>query len=376
MSAPAIETVAPGGAAATPVAGRGSRRFLRPGAVAAALVIGYFVPALAGGTELIYTTAVLIAIFAIMSYGNDLILSDLGEVSLGHTVFWAAGAYVTAILVINSGWGPLPSLVAALAFSTVLAFLLGVLTIRTREFVFSLVTYAAAIIATAIVSNLDVTGGSDGLVGIPLLTIPAVGGEYQVFDNAAMWPIAYVLLVLVIVFVARFRRSRLGVTSLMTQMNPDLATTMGVDVRRTRVLLFTLSAPVSALAGWLYAYQRSYVSPDLLSPFFLLLMLTAVVLPGKRLLLGPLLGTTVLVVQQQHFSFGGDVDQIILGGLLAGVLLTSPDGLAGWGRLLIRRFRRPPDQPDQPDHPTDDAGTGAGPSPDVPATGTPTKERT
>lgn len=304
-----------------------------------AIVAGYVLPLAFGGTEVVFTTFVLIAVFAIMSYGNDLILSDLGEVSLGQTVFWAAGAYVTALLVIKSGWGPLPSLGAALVMSLALAFVLGLATLRTREFVFSLVTYASAIIATAIVTNTTFFGGSDGLVGMPIMSFPVAGGRYEAFSNETLWPIAYVALVLVICFVARFRRSRLGATALMTHMNPDLATTLGVDTRRARLWVFTLSAPVSALAGWLYAYQRSYVSPDLLSQFFLLLMLTAVILPGKRLLLGPLLGTAVLVFQQQHLSFGGDVDRVVLGGVLAIVLLTSSDGLAGWWRALTRRRR-------------------------------------
>lgn len=312
-------------------------RYGRPAALTTALVVGYFLPAILGGTEGIYTTAVLVAIFAIMSYGNDVILSYLGEVSLGQTVFWAAGAYVTAILVIKNGWSPLPSLLASLAVSVLIAVVLGLATMRTREFVFSLVTYAAAIIVSAVVSNMAFFGGSDGLVGMPLLELPVVNGTYTAYKNADFWPIAYLCLVVVILFVARFRRSRLGVTSLMTHMNADLATTMGVDTRRTRVLVFTLSAPVSALAGWLYAYQRSYVSPDLLSQYFLLLMLTAVILPGKRLLLGPLVGTAVLVVLQQDLSLGGDVDSIVLGGILAVVLLTSPDGLVGWWRLLTGR---------------------------------------
>lgn len=314
-------------------------RVRRPALWLGLIVLGYFLPLVFGGSEVVYTTFVLIAIFAIMSYGNDLILSDLGEVSLGHTVFWAAGAYVTALLVIKSGWGPFTSLAAALGISALIALVLGLATIRTREFVFSLVTYASAIIATAVVTNTAGFGGSDGLVGMPLLSIPVAGGNYEAFSNQDMWPIAYVCLIVVIAFVARFRRSRLGITSLMTHMNADLATTMGVDGKRARVLVFTLSAPVSALAGWLYAYQRSYVSPDLLSPFFLLLMLTAVILPGKRILLGPLVGTAVLVAQQQHLSFGGDIDKIVLGGVLALVLLTSSDGLAGWWRAVARKRR-------------------------------------
>ncbi|MFI5610013.1 branched-chain amino acid ABC transporter permease [Amycolatopsis sp. NPDC051903] len=319
----------------------GRSRRLGPGArVSAWLVLavaGFLVPAALGGSTQIYTTCVLVAIFAMMSYGADVVLSYLGEVSLGHTLFWAAGAYATAYFTVKSGWGPLPSLLASLAIAAVLALLVGLATLRTREFVFSLVTYATAIIGLSVVSNVSGLGGSDGIVGVPLLTLPAIGGSYVARTDADIWPIAYVLLVLVVFFIARFRRSRLGANALMTQMNPGLATTMGVDVRRTRVLVFVVSAPISALAGWLYAFQRSYVSPDLLSASFLLFMLTAVILPGRRQLLGPLVGAALITAQQQLASFGGDVDKIVLGGVLALVLLVSPNGFAGLGRLLVRR---------------------------------------
>lgn len=305
-----------------------------------ALVVLYLLPEVLGGSDRIYATMVLIAIFAIMSYGIDVVLSYLGEVSLGHTLFWAGGAYVTAVFAVKYGWSPLPALVAVLVLTTAMAAVLGLATIRTREFVFSLVTYAAAIIGLTVVSNNAYLGGSDGLVGVPLLTLPAVGGEYVARTNADLWPIAFLFLVLVIGLISRFRRSRLGTTALMAQMNPALATSLGVDVRRIRVLVFVLSAPIAGLAGWLYAYQRSYVSPDLLSPYFLLFMLTAVILAGRRLLLGPLVGAAILTVQQQLFSFGGDADKIVLGGLLAAVLLLSPDGLVGLWRAGVRRVSR------------------------------------
>lgn len=313
-----------------------SNPIVRVAGALVAIVIALFLPLLLGGGNKIYTTFALIAIFAIMSYGMDIILSDLGEVSLGQTVFWAAGAYTSALLVINLEWDPIVSLVAAIAVSMVIAIVLGLLTIRTREFVFSLVTYASAIIAMALVTNVDLFGGSDGLVGMPVLQI----GPYTAGTPREFYPVALIAVVLVIYAVARFRRSRLGLTARMTHMNPDLTTTMGFDVRRTRAIVFMLSAPSSALAGWLYAFQRSYVGPDLLDQFFLLLMLTAVILPGKRILLGPLLATAILVIQQQHFSFGGDIDKIVLGGVLAVVLLTSKDGLAGWFRSIASARRR------------------------------------
>src|SRR5882757_7804965 len=315
----------------------GRRGPLRWGGWLLLIAVGYLLPWILGGSDRIVTTCVLIAIFAIMSYGLDLVLSYLGEVSLGHTLLWAAGAYLTAITAVRLGWSPIPALLAALAAASALASVLGLATIRTREFVFSLVTYAAAVIGLTVVSNSAFFGGTDGLVGIPLLSLPALDGQYVARSNADFWPIAYLALVLVIALISRFRHSKLGVTALMAQMNPDLATSLGVDVRRTRVLVFVLSAPVAALAGWLYAYQRSYVSPDLLSPYFLLFMLTAVILPGRRLLLGPLVGAVLLTSQQELASLGGDADKIVLGGVLAAVLLLSPDGLAGIWRRIMRR---------------------------------------
>jgi branched-chain amino acid transport system permease protein len=314
-------------------------RWLRAPLWLVLLVVGYLLPTLLGGSNRIFSTFVLIAIYAVMTYGLDLVLSYLGEVSLGHTLFWAAGGYVTALVAVKLGWGPGLALVASLVVTTALALVLGVATIRTREFVFSLVTYGAAFIGLTIAANSALLGGSDGLVGIPVLTLPALGGEYAARTNADLWPVAFVVLVLVIILIGRFRRSRLGATALMTQMNPDLAITLGVDIRRVRVLVFALSAPVTALAGWLYAYQRSYISPDLFSPFFLLFMLTAVILPGRRLLLGPLVGSAILTTQSELFSFGGNGDKMFLGGLLAVVLLLSPDGLVGVWRWIVRAIR-------------------------------------
>ncbi len=307
----------------------------------ALVVVGYLSPQIFGGSDRTYSTFVLIAIFAVMAYGIDIVISYLGEVSLGHTLFWAGGAYVTAVFAVKYDWPPLACLVAALVFCAALALVLGLVTIRTREFVFSLVTYAAAIIGVTIVSNNVFLGGSDGLVGLPFLDLPVAGGSYTARTNADFWPIAFACLVLVVLLIGRFRRSRLGSSALMAQMNPALATTLGVDVRRVRVLVFVLSAPVAGLAGWLYAYQRSYVSPDLLSPYFLLFMLTAVILPGRRQLLGPLVGAALLTVQVEQFSFGGNADKIVLGGVLAAVLLLSPDGLAGLGRGGLKLLRRP-----------------------------------
>ena len=298
----------------------------------------YLAPQLAGGSGAAYSAAVLIAIFAVMAYGLDIIVSDLGEVSLAHTVFFAAGSYTTALLATRAGVGSWGTLAGSIGMALLLAGVIGLVTLRLREFVFSLVTYAVAVVAMTVAANWQFMGGSDGVRGIPLLDLSLPGIALTAKDDRTLWPYAFGLLVAALYLVDRFRHSALGAAAVMSHLNPRLATMSGIDLARVRLQVFLVSAPISAAAGWLYAYQRAYVSADVLESYFLILMLTAVVLMGRRQLLGPLLATALVLVQEKFFSLGGYVDKIILGSVLVLVLGFFPQGLVGlvrplWGTL-------------------------------------------
>jgi len=294
--------------------------------------LGFFLPRLLGGSPHVYDTLTAIAIFSAMSYGLDVILSDLGEISLAHTAFFATGAYAAAILVVNYGESAWVALAGAIFAALALALVLGVITLRTREFAFSLVTYAAAVVCMNIAANWDFLGGSDGIVGIPPLALGLGRFSLVAGRPSQFWPVAYGVLLLVLYVVARFRRSRLGQAALMVHMNPRLAVMCGLDANRVRLLVFLVSAPISALAGWLYAFQRAYVGTDLFDTYFLVLMLTGVILAGRRLLLGPLLGTALLFGQKNFASLGAYGDKLVLGMALVGVLCLCPKGISSLWR--------------------------------------------
>ena len=298
-------------------------------------------PTLLGGGASVYSAAVLIAIFAIMAYGLDVIVSDLGEVSLAHTVFFAAGSYTTAWLSTRGGIGSAwLTLAAAELVALGLAAVIGLVTLRLREFVFSLVTYALAVVAMTVAANWSFLGGSDGMRGIPMLDLSILGLSLTARNDRDLWPFAVALLAITVYLIDRFRHSALGAAAMMTHLNPRLATMSGIDPARVRLQVFLFSAPVSAAAGWLYAYQRAYVSADLLENYFLILMLTAVVLIGRRQLLGPLVATALVLIQEKFFSLGGNVDKIVLGSVLVAILAFFPQGLAGLARPVARLWRQ------------------------------------
>lgn len=303
-------------------------------------VLLFFAPKLAGGSGAVYSAFVLVAIFATMAYGLDLIVSDLGEVSLAHTVFFAVGSYTTALLSTRLGLGGWATLAASIAAAWLFAAVLGLITLRLREFVFSLVTYAIAVVATTVAQNWSFLGGSDGLRGIPPLDLSLVGFSIKAGNDRELWPIAFCLLLVTLYLVDRFRRSRLGAAAVMTHLNSRLAIVSGVDPQAVRLRVFLFSAPLTAAAGWLYAYQRAYVSADILDSYFLILMLTAVVLIGRRVLLGPLLATAMILAQEKFMSLGGYADKIILGGVLIIILAFFPRGLMGLFERLFKKLRR------------------------------------
>ncbi|OZI33194.1 branched-chain amino acid ABC transporter permease [Bordetella genomosp. 1] len=308
----------------------------------AALAAIAFLPGFFGSSDSLNGTLVTIAIFAVMAYGLDMVVSDLGEVSLAHTVFFAAGAYATGYLSTSFGAGPLTTLAAGIAISISLAALVGWATLHLREFVFSLVTYAMAIVALTVAQNWTLLGGSDGLRGIPPLQVSLGEWSWSASGDRDLWPIAFGLLALTLYVITKFRASSLGKAALMSHQNPRLALMSGIRPERVRMQVFILSAPITASAGWLYAYQRAYVSADVLDTYFLILMLTAVILFGRRQLLGPLIAIGLILTQERVFSLGAYYDKILLGAVIVITLAFFPGGiLSAFSKLFARRSPAP-----------------------------------
>jgi branched-chain amino acid transport system permease protein len=289
--------------------------------------VAFFGPTLLGGSQEIYSLFVVIAIFSVMSYGLDIFVSDLGEVSLGQSLFFAVGAYTAAILSTSYGFGSWVTLFASIIIACSFALVVGLITLGLREFVFSLVTYAMAVVGMTVAANWAFLGGSDGIRAIPTLDLSVGSFTITAQSDAQIWPIAFLLLLVTIYVVHRFRRSRLGISAMKCDQNARLAIISGTNPAMIRLYVFLLSAAITSIAGWLYAYQRSYVSSDLLESYFMLVTLTAVILFGRRKLLGPLAAITLILIQERFFSYGGYFNKIFLGSILIFTLGIFPSGM-------------------------------------------------
>lgn len=293
----------------------------------------------------------------------NMVLGFTGQISLGHSAFFGIGGYTAAILIRDHGWSPGYTFYAAAVIAFVVGCLIGLPVLRIRGAYLALVTLAVAVLFPTLLrwKKLEwLTDGAKGIDSVKYDDLPVwpILGELKGRDGRAVFSYWLGLLVLVIVYVVcrGLIRSRVGRSLIAIRDNETAAAVMGVNVTRTKVLIFGISASMCALAGVLATLNSGVVTPDgqfvtlLGSIIFLLIM----VVGGAGTLSGPIIGGLVYVWLDNTtrgigtdssgvlgFVFGW-TDQspatLILGLALIVIMLFAPIGLVGLLRRLTRRI--------------------------------------
>ncbi len=266
-----------------------------------------------------------------------------GQLSLGHAAFLGGGAYATAILARDYGVPPPLAIALAVAACAAAAYVIGRLTLRLRGHYLPLATLAWGIAAyVCLVAATDLTGGASGLSDIPP---PRVFGLE--FGTRGMGAVAWIAVGLAFIAYCRIYRGRMGRAARAIKASPTMAAAFGVDVAAAKIRIFVLSAALAALAGGLYAFYMSFLSPTSFSIGVSFNLLIMVVLGGCLHPLGPLLGVlafTAIELAAQYLiatllGIPGQMETMLFGLILIVALLRWPNGLLTWVRL------KPPARP-------------------------------
>jgi branched-chain amino acid transport system permease protein len=266
-----------------------------------------------------------------------------GQVSVGHAIFFGAGAYVP--LVIYNLWPALPPL-AGLPFGILVAVLLalaiGTPSFRLQGHYFSMATIAVAELVRLVVGNWDLLGAAIGIQG------PASPRGWWDLIFRSSVPYYYIFLgVLAVTLTLTYlmERSRFGYYLRAIRAGERAARSLGVPVRRTKLKALTLSAALTATAGSLYAFKVGFVNPESgLGILVSVQMIIVAALGGAGTLYGPLIGALVLVPLQSATNswFGGGgsgLTFILYGGIIVILARFEPGGLLElWRRLSARVF--------------------------------------
>lgn len=304
--------------------------------------------------------------FAIIAVGLDLIWGYGGMLSLGHGLFFGLGAYGFAMyLKLQASGGKLPDFMfwsglkelpwfwapfanpifaigAALIIPAILAGVLGFFVFRSRVqgVYFSIITQALTLL-TAIwfVGQQAYTGGTNGITNLGSAQIfgrSLLSGEVQL----GFYYVTVLCLIGVYLLGRFFIDSRYGSLLKAVRDNEDRVRFLGYDPATLKVVAFSLSAAIAALAGILFVPQVGIISPSSMGVVPSIEMVIWVAVGGRGTLIGAILGALLVNYGKSFFSESyPDIWQYFLGVLFVGSVLLFPQGLAGIVQQIPRWLR-------------------------------------
>jgi branched-chain amino acid transport system permease protein len=312
-----------------------------------------------GGAE-IATVVVLVAVFAlpfattdpfVYSVANQALIAIVAAFSVylmlrmnlltfAAPVFMALGGYAVALAALAGVTDVFALTVLSFVVPAVVALPLGALVLRLRGVYFVLVTFVLTeIVQLVLFETPDLTGGANGLAGIPATTVFGV----ELVDNRAVLLLASAHTVLAAVITAavtrRFRQHFAAI-----EENEVLAQSLGLVIWRYKALGFVVAAGLGGLAGFSLVTMLLTAHPTSFSAGAAVNYIAYTIVGGRTSILGPVVGSGLLVWATNVFGGQGEYSQGLFGVLIIVVVLAAKGGIVGTVGSLVRRIvpaRRP-----------------------------------
>ena len=313
--------------------------------------------------------------YAAMSSAWNLVGGFAGYPSLGHAAFFGLGAYFIGLWFqhhdVTTGYEPFLILPLAGLVAAAVGAPIAYVAMRTRADVFAIVTITLLFVAQTLAFNLDgVTGGAQGLA------MPTPPFELARFE----WPFYYAMLWILLtsmLITYLSMRSKVGMSLDAVRADEDKALGVGVHVTGVKVLSFSVSVALVAMAGGVWAYYESFIYPQFaIDPIITIGMVLMTFLGGRGTLWGPVIGAFILVPGQQYLAYrlgGSQFYLIAYAGVFLLIMLLMPRGILPTiaDRMRRRRAVAASSGPDATDgaSPPSAGGGGGGAGVPVPSGG-------
>jgi branched-chain amino acid transport system permease protein len=287
--------------------------------------------------------ALEVAIFMIYAMGYNLLLGNSGLPSFGHGAFFGVGAYAFGLLQ-HKVWENLWfDLVGAIAIAALAGAIVAAFISHRRGIYYALLTIAFGQVFWFIAIKWhSVTGGEDGLLNIRRLAVPLGFGSVDTRSNEALFYVTLIALVLVIVVCWRCVHSPFGRVLRCIKQNELRARFLGYRVWLHKWLVFVLSTAIAGLAGALFAMAQQSAYPNVMSLHQSGFVVMMVLIGGGLVSFwGPLVGAAFFILARDLLGAYTETWLLWYGLLFMAVVLWKPEGLAGLGRDLAARWRKP-----------------------------------
>lgn len=260
-----------------------------------------------------------------------------GYVSLGHNVFFAAGAYLAAILWVYQGVSPFLITPVAGGLALMIGLIVGLITLRTSGSAFIISTIALTMLASILLDKWTLAGGANGL-SLNLIDLPLATAKLPFYYG-------FLVLAALTVFVSyRIRHSKFGLGLRAISQDETKAEVAGIPTNNYKILAFAISGLFVGVAGAMWVYYLTYLRPGLfLNIGIAANMVLMSLIGGKGTVAGPVIGAVILIATNEFFvsQLGSSALNIVATGvLMILVLLFFPEGVIGTlkSRKLLPRF--------------------------------------
>jgi branched-chain amino acid transport system permease protein len=275
-----------------------------------------------------------ILIFAIFAMSLDIVLGYTGLPSFGHAAFFGIGAYTTVILAATYGVSVWIGIPLGILLSIVLATIIGYFSVRSAGIAFLMVTMAASQLLYSVALRWrDVTGGTDGIGGIPT---PSLAG-LSLGSPTTMYGLIAAMFLVSLWLLRRLIASQLGHTFVGIRENEQRMQAIGYPVARYKLLSFVIGGAFAGLAGGLYGTFNGFISTDALHWSMSGDVLVMVVVGGAGTLLGPAIGAAVLLLAKYLISSYVGPWLLVVGLIFIACVLTFREGIYGYFLKIYRR---------------------------------------
>ena len=302
-------------------------------AFAVAIVLLAAAPAW-GGRDDLRLLSEIYAYVALASLWN-LLAGYAGLVSVGQQAYVGLGGYVLFASTIVAGFHPLLAVPLAGLVAAVVALPVAGLLFRLRGHYFAIGTWVVAEVFRLIASQISTLGGGSG-ISLPSGIVIAMASTRQLREFLMYW-IALALVVVVLGAIVLLLRSRYGLALTAIRDNELAARSNGVDVIRTKLVVYVITAFGTAMVGALIFLQKLRISPDTAFSVndWTAFVIFITVIGGIGRVEGPIIGTIVFFLLRQTLADLGSLYLLMLGVVAIAVMLLAPKGI--WG-LLVERF--------------------------------------
>jgi branched-chain amino acid transport system permease protein len=275
----------------------------------------------------------LMLIYSIVSVGLNLLMGYTGLISIGHAGFFAIGSYITGILTNRVEALPCIIVIIIAGLSAgLIGFFVGIPALRLEGFYLAMATVGFGVVVNEMILQLEsLTRGADGLfVKRAFIGSLVFDSDKKLFYLILFFNVSLLILAINLI------KTKTGRALMAMRDSEPAAQTVGINLSKYKTVVFSISALYTGIAGSLFSYLVTFISPDVFDITLSINFITMIIVGGMGSIAGSFIGAVILTLFYQLLTALKDFQTLFYGIMLTIFMIFMPEGLVG----LISKLRR------------------------------------